>query len=153
LKGKISSDSEYFYDWGGMWTGTARISNCTMQLLAPEFYVDYVMKHDKRFFDAIGGGRMHYCGNSRDMVQTFFTLKNVSGYDVIVPYESDPLDVCNEIPANKVPWIPIGNRDSKACQELLKGKLPQKRNIILQASAPDVESGKALLNDLRSAFL
>lgn len=153
LKSKISSDTEYFYDWGCMWAGTARISNCTMQLLSPEFYIDHVMKYDKRFFDEIGGGRVHYCGNSREMVQTFFKLENVSGYDVIVPYESDPLDVCKEIPAVKVPWIPIGGRDSKTCQNILAGKLPKKRNIILQASAPDVESGKALLGDLRSAFL
>ena len=152
LKSKISSDTRYFYDWGGMWAGTARISNCTMQLLPPEFYADHVMKHDKRFFDEVGGGRVHYCGNSREMAQTFFMLDNVSGYDVIVPYEADPLDVCNEIPANKVPWIPVGGRESKACRDLLNGIVPQKRNIILQAEAPDVESAKALLNDLRSAF-
>lgn len=153
LKSRISTDSEYFYDWGCMWKGTARISNCTMQLLSPEFYIDHVMRHDKRFFDEIGGGRVHYCGNSREMVQTFFNLESVSGYDVTVPYAADPLDVCNEIPSAKVPWIPIGGRDSKACQKILNGNLPQKRNIILQAAAPDVESGKALLNDLRSAFL
>lgn len=87
------------------------------------------------------------------MVQTFFKQENVSVYDVIVPYEANPLDVCNEIPSAKVPWIPIGGRDSKACQNILNGNLPQKRNIILQASAPDVESGKALLKDLRSAFV
>lgn len=152
LKSKISKDTKYFYDWGCMWAGTARISNCTMQLLSTEFYVDHVMKHDKHFFDEVGGGRVHYCGNSREMVKTFFGVNNVHGYDVIVPYEADPLSVCNDIPAAKVPWIPIGSRDSKACQDLLNGKLPQKRNIILRADAKDVESAKVLLNDLRAVF-
>lgn len=152
LKSKISSDTKYFYDWGGMWAGTARISNCTMQLLPPEFYVGHVMKHDKYFFDEVGGGRVHYCGNSRKMAEIFFMLENISGYDVTPPYENDPLEVCNEIPVSKVPWIQIDNRDSKACQDLLNGKLPQKRNIIIYATAPDIESAKVLLNDLRSAF-
>lgn len=153
LKNKISSDTEYFYDWGCMWKGTARISNCTMQLLPPEFYVDHVMKHDLRFFEAVGGGRVHYCGNSREMAKTFLSLENVHGYDVVPPYEKAPFEVCDDIPANKVPLISIGGRESAACQQILTGHIPKKRNIILAASAPDVESGKALLNDLRTAFL
>ncbi len=153
VKSKISADAGYFYDWGGMWAGTARISNCTMQLLPPEFYVNHVMKHDMRFFEAVGGGRVHYCGTSREMAETFFKLDKVSGYDVNPPYDSAPFEVCDAIPSRKVPFIPIGGRDSAACQSLLKGDVPRKRNMILQTSAPDIESGKALLRELRAAFL
>jgi len=153
VKSKISTDTAYFYDWCGMWAGTARISNCTMQLLPPAFYVNHVMKHDVRFFDAVGGGRVHYCGNSREMAETFFTLEKVSGYDVNPPYENAPFEVCDAMPAHKVPFIPVGGRDSDACQALLKGKLPEKRNMILKANAPDIESGKALLSELRAVFL
>jgi hypothetical protein len=152
LKSKISDDTEYFYDYGAMWKGTARISNCTMQLLPPDFYIEFVKKHDARFFDEIGGGRVHYCGNSREMARSFMELDNVCGCDFIEPYKDGPMDVCREIPADKVPWLLAGGRDSEMCQAILNGTFPEKRNIILNVDAPDVESGKALLNDLRQAF-
>jgi len=153
LKNKISSDTKYFYDWGCMWAGAARISNCTMHLIAPELYINHVMKHDKRFFEAGGGGRIHYCGENRKMAELFFSLEKVSGCDASPPYKDAPFEVCSAIPPNKVPFIPIGRRNSEVCKSILNGNLPEKRNIILRAYAPDTESGKALLNDLRSIFL
>ena len=152
LKSKISNDTEYFYDWGGMWKGTARISNCTMQLLPPEFYTQFVKKHDVRFFDEIGGGRVHYCGNSREMAMSFMDIEGISGCDFIEPYRDGPMDICHEIPMDKVPWLQTGDRDSEVCQAILNGTFPKKRNIMLSVYAPDIESGKALLNDLRNSF-
>jgi hypothetical protein len=152
LKSNISNDTEYFYDWGSLWKGTARISNCTMQLLPLEFYDNHIKKHDVRFFDEVGGGRIHYCGDSRDMAQDFMSLDNICGGDVWPPYKSSLMDMCSDIPSDKTPWIPTGGRDSEVCQAILNRAFPGKRNIILSANAPDVESGKALLNDLREAF-
>ena len=151
LKSKISDDTEYFYDWLGMWKGTARISNCTMQLLAPEFYVDFVKKHDERFMAAIGGGRLHYCGDSRDMAKLFFGLENVYGYDM-APYGDDWSDMFDDMPPEKVPILSGGGREDGLCKEILEGRLPEKRNYICVVSAPDVEAGKRLLGDLRTAF-
>ena len=152
LKNRISDDTEYFYDWGGLWKGTARISNCTMQLLPPELYADHVKKHDTRFFREINGGRVHYCGNSREMAMSFMDIDNVCGCDFIAPYEDAPLEICNDLPADKVPWLLTDGRDSEICQAILNGTFPKKRNFILNTSAPDIESGKKLLNELREAF-
>lgn len=152
LKSRISDDTEYFYDWGCLWKGKARISNCTMQLLPPEFYADHVKKHDIRFFNEIGGGRVHYCGNSREMALSFMDIQNVHGCDFVEPYADAPMDICNELQSDKVPWIASGGRDSEVCQAVLNGTFPKKRNIILNVNAPDIESGKRLLDDLRESF-
>ncbi len=152
LKSRISNDTEYFYDWSAMWKGTARISNCTMQLLSPEAYTEHVKQHDERFFRAIGGGRLHYCGESRTMAKHFFGIDTIYGYDLKAVYEEAWLDFCNDIPAEKVPLIDAGSRERGACREILEGRTLKKRNIILVAQAQDVEAGKRLLDDLRTAL-
>ena len=43
LKAQISDDRDWFFDWGAMWKGTARLSNCTSDLIGPDFYLKYVL--------------------------------------------------------------------------------------------------------------
>ena len=31
----ISDDPDWFFDWGALWKGAARISNCSMHMISP----------------------------------------------------------------------------------------------------------------------
>ena len=43
IKSKISTDREWFFDWGAMWKGTARVCNCSVHMISPEFYCKHVL--------------------------------------------------------------------------------------------------------------
>ena len=71
IKSKISTDREWFFDWGAMWKGTARVCNCSVHMISPEFYCKHVLPRDTRLMEAIGGGRMHYCGTNSNVIKCF----------------------------------------------------------------------------------
>ncbi|MRR18548.1 MAG: hypothetical protein EG826_19065, partial [Deltaproteobacteria bacterium] len=79
LKSMISGDKEWFYDWGALWKGAARISNCSMHLISAQLYLDHVLERDMRLMKAIGGGRIHYCGTQGRVIDEFFKNPDISG--------------------------------------------------------------------------
>ncbi|MCX6925094.1 MAG: hypothetical protein NT154_18060, partial [Verrucomicrobia bacterium] len=81
-KAMISDDPEWFFDWGALWKGTARISNCSMHMISPKFYQKHVLPRDIRFFDSVGGVRMHYCGTADAIIDEFFKVPSITGLDV-----------------------------------------------------------------------
>lgn len=151
-KAMISNDREWFFDWQAMWKGAIRISNCSMHMISPEFYKTHILKHDKRFLEAVGGGRIHYCGTAPDVIQDFFTIPTLSGLDVEF-WRHDFHALAPRMP-KRVSLITTGNiwRDSDFMKRLLAGDWPEKRNIILQVSAKSVEDGKRILEQLRNAM-
>lgn len=151
VKDMISHDSEWFFDWGALWKGFARISNCSTHMISPDFYMEHVLPRDIRFFEAIGGGRVHYCGTAGGVIDEFFKAPLITGLDFDLKYH-DFFDICDRSPHNVV-LIPTGacDKDSVLLQRLLKGDWPKKRNIIIQTYAPSVKEGKLLLDQLKKS--
>ena len=152
MKAAISDDREWFFDWGAMWKGGARISNCSMQMISPEFYLRYVLPRDIRFFEAIGGGRVHYCGITGEVIDEFFRVPSITGLDVDCTIH-DFHDLCSGAP-KRVVIMPTGafGRDSATLKRLLAGDWPTKRNIIVPVQAAGVEEGRSLLQALRASM-
>jgi hypothetical protein len=149
LKEMVSGDREWFYDWGSLWQGTARISNCTMQMIKPDFYKEHIYPRDCRFFAAIGGGRVHYCGLSESVIEHFFSIPGLSGFD----FDANHLDfrkVCEKAPENVVVAF-FANPGSASYDLLVNGDWPKKRNIIVISYVKSKEEGKQALSRLRES--
>jgi len=151
LKSMIGEDEGWFLDWLAMWKGAGRISNCSTTMIDPEFYKRFIFPRDQRLIDSIGGGRIHYCGGSREIIHTFFTIAGLGGLDCDCQYH-DLWELSLRAPAH-VPLIfqqygqpfPFMNR-------LLKGDWPKKRNVIIITQASTIEEGKKLYQDIRNSF-
>jgi hypothetical protein len=154
LREPITKDDEWFFDWGAMWKGKARISNCTMHLISPDLYKEHVYSRDERFFKSIGGGRIHYCGTYRNVIDEFLKMDNVSGIDFDFGLH-DIYELSQSAPKN---FTLLGwngqhhEKQERLVNELLNGNWPEKRNIIFQFYAPSVEEGKVLLNKLKKSI-
>ncbi len=151
-KAMISDDPDWFFDWGAMWKGVARISNCSMQLISPEFYREHVLPRDIRFFDSIGGGRMHYCGITGAVIDDFFKVPSLTGLDADCG-RHDFFALCDRAPL-RVVLMPTGSfgRESPELNRLLRGDWPAKRNIVVAVSAQTIEDGRQLLDRLRDSM-
>lgn len=151
-KSMISNDPDWFFDWGAMWKGGARISNCSMQMIAPELYREHVLPRDTRFFESIGGGRMHYCGITGEVIDDFFKVPAITGLDFDYS-RHDFYDLCARAPRDIV-LVATGafQQNSTELKRLLAGDWPKKRNIVIGASASSVEEGKSLLGRLRASI-
>ena len=142
-------DPEFFCDWCGWWKGRARISNCSLHMVSTEFYTRFIQKYDQKFLDAVGGGRIHYCGTHDDgLFDAFFSMGNMSGVDYDGSFH-DLWDLSARAP-EKITLLQYMQKDQ--IERLLFGDWPEKRNIILQVSAGSVEEGKALYRRLRESM-
>ena len=152
LKGDISDDNQWFFDWNSMWKGFARISNCSSQMISPEMYFEHVLPEDVRFFDEVGGGRMHYCGINKDVISEFFKVPSITGLDFDHKYH-DFYAICEEAPEKVVltPTVCLV-KGSPELDRMLSGDWPKKRNIIISVLADDVTEGKKLLKSLKKAM-
>lgn len=152
LQSMISKDRDWFFDWGAMWKGAARISNCSMQMISPEMYREHVLPRDARFLDGMGGGRMHYCGITGDVIDDFFRVPSLNGLDVDVT-RHDFFALCERAPEHVV-LMPTGawHCDSSDIARLLKGDWPRKRNIVVFVGAYSQKEGKQLLEALRASI-
>ncbi|MBI4977539.1 MAG: hypothetical protein HZC28_08660 [Spirochaetes bacterium] len=152
LKSMISDDTKYFFDWGSMWKGAARISNCSMHLISPEWYREHVFPRDVRFFKALGGGRMHYCGSYGEVIDEFFKVPSITGLDFDIAHH-DFHAICAKAPEHVVITATGGrNADHPFIKRLLSGDWPKKRNIIIPVNAASVEEGKKILEALRKSI-
>jgi hypothetical protein len=83
------------------------------------------------------------------VIDSFINLPPVTGFD----YDDalhDLKDICERAPAY-VPVFCWTHSGSRTMKDLLDGKWPDKRNIIIGADAPSVEEGRVLLNKLRNS--
>jgi hypothetical protein len=147
LKAMISTDTEWFFDWGGLWKGSARISNCSMHMISPRFYREHVAARDARFFNAIGGGRMHYCGTYGEVIRDFFKAPCITGLDFDAKYH-DLFELCEIAPRNVVLLTDVSEQ-SELGQRLLSGDWPAKRNLIITTSASTPAAARDLLARFR----
>jgi hypothetical protein len=142
----------WFCDWGGAyWKGGGRISNCSVDMISPEFYKNYVMPRDIRLLDSIGKGRMHYCGGNGDVIDEFLRNPVVTGIDVDASLH-DLWDVADKAPKETVLVFQSYGKEFEQIDRLLRGDWPEKRNIILITNAPTVEQGRDILARLRESI-
>lgn len=152
LNRMIRKDNEWFFDWGAMWKGSARISNCSMHMISKKFYTDHILSRDIRLMKAIGGGRIHYCGTLDDVIDEFVKNPEITGLDYDGKYHN-LWSLSERVPENLtlLQWSDPPEGQNYTIERLLKGDWPKKRNIILQANASSVEEGKELLKKLRQS--
>ncbi|MFA7159035.1 MAG: hypothetical protein WC299_06990 [Kiritimatiellia bacterium] len=151
VKSMISNDHEWFFDWGAMWKGAARISNCSMQMISPELYRKHVLPRDIRFFESIGGGRMHYCGITGEVTDDFLKVPLLSGLDFDCS-RHDFHEICRHAPRKTTLVLSGIGEKTPQLERLLKGDWPAKRNIVVIASAGSFAAGQTLLGQLRDSI-
>ncbi len=150
LKAMISDDPDWFFDWGALWKGAARISNCTMQLISPRAYREHVLPRDIRFLQAVGGGRLHYCGLAREVVDEFLKLPGLSGLDVDFS-RHDFFELCARAPRRVVVFGRF-SEDHPTARRLLAGEWPGKRNLVICLRTASAAGAAAQLRRLRAAI-
>lgn len=149
MKTLCAMDPDFFCDWGGWWKGSGRISNCSLHMISAGFYRQFVQKYDQQFLDAVGGGRIHYCGtHDNGLFDAFFSMRNLSGVDYDGAYH-DLWELSEKAPRN---LTLLQYMKPAQIERLLAGDWPKKRNIILQVSAGSAEEGKDLLRRLRESM-
>ena len=150
ISGMTSNRDGWFYDSDALWKGTARISNCSLHLISPAFYRDHVMERDRRFFGAVGGGRVHYCGTQDEVIDDLFRLENIYGLDYD-PRLHDLWQMCERAPEQMPLMQPIGGDESgrEILKRLLSGDWPEKRNLIFTVYAQNRHEATELLAQLR----
>ncbi len=143
-----------FYDSGGLWKGGARISNCSLQMISPALYDEFIIKEDKRFLKAMGGGRIHYCGEHKQILKSLFTINEMYSLEIDSQYH-DICEVCEQAPENVTvmfcDWS-VGNTNQKWLDKLLSGEIPKKRNILIQGKADSLYDAQKLYDKLKTAL-
>jgi len=139
----------YFCDWSCLWKGGARISNCSLHMISNEFYREFIRPYDQRLLDAVGGGRIHYCGTHDDgLFDSFFEMPGMSGVDFDGTYH-DLWELSERAPEN-VSLLVYGSASHR--QRLLAGDWPKKRNVIFQFYTASIEEGRELYRQLRDSM-
>ncbi len=139
----------WFYDWGSLWKGNLRLSNCSTHLISPQLYKDHVYDRDVRVLESFGSGRMHYCGSYPQIINMFFENPNVTGLDYDAKYH-DLWELSEKAPENFVlsHWI-MKDSPRDSLEKLLKGDWPKKKNIIIQVDVDSYSQGEGILTQLR----
>lgn len=146
-----AADDGFFDDWGARWRGVARISNCTTHLISPAAYRRFVLPHDLRLMEALGGGRIHYCGTHGAVIDAFATNPQVHGLDCD-PGHHDFWALAPRLPERTVLCVTGAGADTPFVRRLLAGDWPAKRNLIVTVYAGSAEEGRAVLSGLRRAM-
>lgn len=147
LREMITNDHEWFFDWGAMWKGSARISNCSMHMISPRMYVDHVYPRDVRLLEAIGGGRIHYCGTQEPVMEAFMCGNPaITGLD----FDGNLHDLwhLSELAPERMVLLQWGETE-KTVSRLLQGDWPEKRNVVFVFDMPSGEEARKLLDKLR----
>jgi len=142
---------QWFFDWGVLWKGAARISNCSLHMISPAFYRDYVLPRDHRLAAALGGLRVHYCGTAAPVLHDILSIPGLTGLDVDIKLH-DWRTLADEVMPAHVVLMPTGNVLPPDIDRLLQGDWPKKRNLVIFAEAPNVQAGRELLARLRASI-
>jgi len=154
-KNDISNDNEWFYDRGGLWRGGARLCNCTLQIVSPSIYREYIMESDDRFLGAVGRGRVHYCGSYREIIDDLFNLKNMTNLEVDCQHH-DVIETCNKAPQDVsimfCDWS-LGDKNGEWYNKIMRGEIPEKKNIVFQAKADNIEEAKRIYYNVKNQLV
>lgn len=153
ISSMTSNHDGWFYDSDALWKGEARISNCSLHIISPAFYTDHVMARDQRFFQSIGGGRVHYCGTEDKVIDHLFKLEDVNGLDYD-PELHDLWEMCERAPKHFPLMQAVGKSEKSLAilDRLLRGDWPEKRNLIFTIYVANADEGRALMHNLRRSI-
>jgi len=118
-------------------------------MISPELYRKHILAQDVRFFKAVGGGRMHYCGSHGSVIDWFFTNPSLTGLDYDSTYH-DLWSLCERAPKNVILLADV-NLDTETGKRLLSGEWPNKKNIIIHAWASSTQQGKDMYRRLKAS--
>lgn len=149
---ETQTDPEWFYDRGGLWRGTARLCNCSLQFVSPSIYRDHIMASDDRFLKAVKLGRVHYCGSYREIIDDLFRLKYMTNLEIDSTFH-DLVETCEKAPEQVsvmfCDWSnEPGNREWY--DKIMAGEIPKKKNIVVQAKAENIEDAKRVYYNLKN---
>ncbi len=147
----IHSVGGWFADWGAWWQGAGRISNCSLHMISPAFYEEYIRAHDDRFFAAVGGGRMHYCGTHGQTLAAMTANPLLSGLD-LDPKLHDFWKLAETLPRNLVLCTTATGARDEFVRRLLRGDWPAKRNLSIYCYCRDMDEARATLAGLRATM-
>ncbi len=139
----------WFFDWGGMWKGRARLSDCSVHMISPDMYMEFVYECDRRFLREIGGGRIHYCGEGIKHFENILSIPESSGLDfdwqVTDVFELEP--IC---PKEKV-LCQSFELGTKFGDMVMNGEL-KKRNVMLSTAVDTIEEAKEVYQMFKEVY-
>jgi len=159
IKETIAEGQDYFYLQGVCLRGGSRICNCSTDMISPDFYEKYLMPHDKRFFEAVGGGMMHICGNNSHCIKHFNKIEKLYALEVNFNYldifkvseilREDIVLLCTG-PVEFPLLTPLGEQ---TLNKFYQGSFPGKRNIIFHFNDPvDLNKCKKLYEAIKQDY-
>ena len=148
-------DDQWVYDRGGLWKGRARLSDCTLQMLSPQLYEDFIMEEDAYFLEKVGGGRVHYCGSNPGVIPDILTLKNNTNLEIDCQYH-DLVEISQIAPKEmSIIFCDWSNTPGNSgwYRKLMDGAVPEKKNIVILAKADDAEDAKKVYAAVKNQLL
>ena len=142
MKQAINEPSDYFHLQGIRIRGGSRICNCSTDMISPDFYARHLLPRDLRFFDAVGGGLMHICGNIPHCIEHFNRIGGLNALEINFNY-LDVFDVADTVRDDVVLFCtgpvefplltPLGKR---TLDRFYDGTFPDKRNMVFHFNDP-----------------
>ncbi len=136
--------------------GGSRIANCSTDMISADDYENYVLPRDQRFYDSMNGGIMHICGNQPHCVPVFNKIKNLYGLEFNFNYIDlfEIADLVREdvtlICTGPIEYPLVTNLGQKTINNLYRGVLPDKRNIIFRFNDPEnVEKANIMYHQIK----
>ncbi len=150
-RGITKAQEGWFYDACGYWKGGARISNCSMQMISPEMYRQFVQEFDSDLMDYLGAGRIHYCGEHPDVIKDFDDNKNISSIEIDLQFHkiNDICDVVRDTTVIKFCDWSVDGAVTDWQEDFLSRGMPQKRNFVISAKADSEQEAKQKLYMLK----
>jgi hypothetical protein len=155
MKEMIGEPWNHFYLQGTKIPGASRLCNCSTDMVSADFYERHLLPRDHRFFDAMGGGFMHICGNNAHCIPHFNKITKLRGFEVNFNYldifkvsdllREDLLLMCTG-PVERPLLTPLGE---STLDRLFRGEYPGKRNILFHFNDPaDADKCKRLYDGI-----
>ena len=151
LNEQIGNTTGWFADWGMLWKGYGRLSNCTSDLIGPDLYKKHVLGQDMRVLESLGGGRMHCCGSSPQVIAAFAQNPFITGLD----FDSgihDPWHICEIARPDLSLILEYYGYAFPQIDRLLAGDWPAKRNITVVTHVASVDEAKDLYKRLKASI-
>ncbi len=157
MKQAIAEEPDCFYIQGTKIPGGSRLCNCSTDMISPDFYQRCILERDNRFFEAMGGGMMHICGNTPHCIPHFNKIEKLNGLEINFNYldvfkvadmlREDIVLLCTG-PVEYPLLTPLGQ---ETLNKFYKGQFPDKKNIFFHFNdAADFDICKKLYDAIHS---
>lgn len=150
LRAMFDPEPGWFFDYGAMWKGAARLSDCSLHMISPQMYAQHIRKHDIRYLHEIGGGRIHYCGSPKEVIRELVEIPESCGLDLDGSLH-DAWEVSEYTPPEHALMFSLSDVDGFIAKVRAHGGLPR-RNLMLVTWAGSKAEAARITNALRAIF-